>query len=316
MFRLIKKIKLRYLLKPAKLSQQPLLNNKEILALLFRVQSKNKAHHPKHDISFRKLGDIRSVFRGQGMDYEESRQYQSGDDPRYMNWQLSARTGQHYMKVFREERQPGVFILIDRRDTMRFGTRKRLKVTQAVRVAATAGFSAQEKNFSIGGIILDKELEWFKENHNKQAVFDFIHRAARPAQPIFKKIKNEKYTINDVLRMLTETLTPGSKIYLVSDFHDINKESQSILLQLSYKHDVKAIQITDKAEVQLPFAGNISLKSVMSNKFYNLNSNSLPEQKKYQAAAKEYFSEKKQIFDSVNLSYKNIFTTDDNIDIK
>jgi len=304
------------LFKVDKTLQQPLLNNDEILDLLMRVQNNKQTRPHKHDISFRKIGDVRSIFRGYGMDYEESRQYQAGDDPRYMNWQLSARTGQHYMKVFREERQPGIFILVDRRHTMRFGTKQRLKITQAARAAAITAFTAQEKNFSIGGVIIDEDLEWFKENQNKQAVFDFIHRAARPALPAFDQDKIKEPDIEDVLRLLNEILTTGSKVYLISDFHDLNKKSQSILLQLSSLHEVHAIQITDKAEIEIPHAGDISLKSVVSNKHYDINSNSRFEQNKFKVAANHFFSDKQQLFKNSAIDYQQVFTTDENIESK
>lgn len=304
------------LFKVDKTLQQPLLNNNEILDLLMRVQSNKKAPPHKHDISFRKMGDARSVLRGHGMDYEESRQYQSGDDPRYMNWQLSARTGQHYMKVFREERQPGIFILVDRRHSMRFGTKQRLKITQAARAATIAAFTAQEKNFSIGGVILDEELEWFNENQNQQAVFDFIHRAARPALPAFNQDKIKEPDLEDVLRLLNQILTSGSKVYLISDFYDLKQESQSTLLQLSSLHEVHAIQITDKAETELPHAGDVSLKSVASNKHYNINSNSRFEQNKFKTAANDFFSDKQQLFKNIAIHYQQVFTTDENIERK
>lgn len=302
------------LFKVDKILQQPLLNNDEILDLLMRVQNNKKARPHKHDISFRKIGDVRSVFRGNGMDYEESRQYQPGDDPRYMNWQLSARTGQHYMKVFREERQPGIFILVDRRHSMRFGSKQRLKITQAVRAAAIAAFTAQEKNFSIGGVIIDEDLEWFHENQNKQAVFDFIHQAARPALPAFDQGKNKEPDIKDVLRLMNEILTTGSKVYLISDFHDLDEESQSTLLQLSSLHEVHAIQISDKAEVELPHAGDVSLKIAASNKTYKINSNSRLEQNKFKTAANHFFSDKQQLFKNIAIHYQQVFTTDENIE--
>jgi uncharacterized protein (DUF58 family) len=299
--------------------RDPLLNNDEILDLLHRVQSARKTLKYKRDIAFRQRGDIQSIYRGHGMDYEESRRYQPGDDPRYMNWQLSARTGQHYMKVFREERQPGVFILIDRRHSMRFGTQQRLKITQAIRAAAIAAFLAQENNFSIGGVILDRELEWFKENQNKQAVFDFIHQAARPALPSFHDRQAQQYkepNIDDVLRMLNQVLTTGSTIYLISDFHDLNKDSESTLLQLSTSHNMHAIQIIDPAELNLPKAGNLSLKSISSDKQELINTNSSLEQKEYAAAAENYFDLKKSLFENIAVAYQQILTTDRNIEHK
>ena len=293
---------------------QPLLNDDEILDLLLRVQNNKKSRSHQYDISFRKIGDVRSIYRGHGMDYEESRLYQSGDDPRYMNWQLSARTGQHYMKVFREERQPGVFILIDRRNSMRFGTKQRLKITQAVRATAIAAFSAQENNFSIGGVILDDEIEWFKENQNKQAVFDFIHKAACPAHPVVTQIENKQPNIADVLRILNEILTSGSIVYLISDFSDLEESSQSSLLQLSSSHHVQAIQITDPAEQVLPTAGAASFKASINNKYIDIDTSSKLEQDNYKARALDYFSNKKNLFEDIAIPYQQILTTYEDIE--
>lgn len=310
----LKKFTPASLFKAGNESQQPLLNNNEILELLLRVQNNKKSRSHKYDISFRKIGDVRSIYRGHGMDYEESRLYQAGDDPRYMNWQLSARTGQNYMKVFREERQPGVFILIDRRNSMRFGTQQRLKITQAVRAAAIAAFSAQKNNFSIGGVILDDEIEWFKENQNKQAVFDFIHKAACPARPVITQIENTQPKIADVLRILNEILTTGSVIYLISDFSDLEESSQPSLLHLSTSHQVQAIQIADPAEQVLPIAGAVSLKETTNNKYIDIDTNSKLEQVSYKTRALDYFSNKKKLFEDIAIPYQQILTVDEDIE--
>lgn len=295
---------------------QPLLSNDEIIDLLLRIKNHNKKPLHKHDVAFRKIGDIRSVYRGNGMDYEESRHYQPGDDPRHMNWALTARTGQHYMKVFREERQPGVFIFVDRRNTMRYGTQQRLKVTQAIRAAVVAAFTAQEHNFSVGGVIVDEKIEWFKENQNKQTIFDFIHQAARPVLPAFESMQKQKIDINDVLRMLNEVLTTGSTIFLISDFYDINKSSQAILLQLSSSHKINAIQITDPAEIQLPKAGMLKLKSITSKKHSQINSNCEFEQNNYKKLSADFFLKKRQLFEDVAISFQQVLTTDNDIEKK
>jgi hypothetical protein len=305
-----------YLFSVNKKIHQPLLNNDEIIDLLLRIKSNNQTSRHKHDSAFRQIGDVRSIYRGHGMDYEESRHYQPGDDPRYMNWALTARTGQHYMKVFREERQPGVFIVVDRRHTMRFGTQQRLKVTQAARVAAIAAFSAQEQNFSVGGVILDNEMEWFKENQQKQAIFDFIHQSVRPALPLFDNQQRQEPEINNVLRILNEVLTTGSTIFLISDFYDIDESSQPILLQLSSSHKINAIQITDPAELKLPKAGSLSLRPSDSNKKVHVNSNSLLEQNKYKISSKGYFSKKRRLFENIAIPYQQVLTTDDAIEQK
>lgn len=294
-------------------TRQPLINDKEILELLYRVQSDKKSQQYKKEIAFRQIGDVRSIYRGHGMDYEESRRYQVGDDPRYMNWQLSARTGQHYMKVFREERQPGIFILLDRRHSMRFGTQQRLKITQAIKAAALAAFSAQENNYSIGGVILDEDIEWFKESKSKQAAFNFIQQAARPAPPLFESVVKEPNVV-DVLPMLNEILTTGSILYLISDFHDLDEDSQATLLQLSALHQVNAIQITDPAEVKLPNAGVVTLKSSTGSKRQKLNSSALAQQNSYQEKSSSYFSSKKSLFEDIAISYTSFLTTDNKIE--
>lgn len=305
----------RILFKTNNNSRQPLLSNSEILELLLRIQHRNKTRVHNHDVSFRKIGEARSVFRGHGMDYEESRLYQAGDDPRYMNWALTARTGQHYLKVFREERQPGVFILVDRRNSMRFGTQQRLKITQAARTAAITIFSAQENNYSIGGVILDNEVEWFKENNNKQAAFDFIHQAARPALPVFEENTLQQQKLSDVLKTLNEILTKGSTLYLISDFHDLRNESQSTLLQLSSSHTIHAIHITDPAEIKLPKAGVVSLITENYNAVHQVNSDTSTEQNKYMSASNEYYSKIKYLFEDLAISYRQVFTTDDKIEV-
>lgn len=297
-------------------TQLPLLNNDEILELLLRVKKSKVSPLQRHDISFRKIGDVRSTFRGHGMDYEESRQYQPGDDPRYMNWQLSARSGQYYMKVFREERQPGVFILIDRRRPMRFGTKQRLKVTQAVRAAAIAAFAAQENNLSIGGVILDDELEWFKENQNKQSVFDFLHQAARPASPVSenKSTKAQEPSIVDVIQTLNEVLTTGSTVYLISDFHDINDNCQPALLQLSSSHQVYAVQIYDPAEVVLTKAGTLELKNMGLTSTTQIDTNSSREYENYLSKSDDYFAELKYLFENIAIPYQQSATSDDEVE--
>ena len=317
MYKLIQKIKdirKKSFLKTDNKKAEPLLSKNDILDLLQSVKSNQKDLSNKYDSAFRQSGEMRSIFRGQGIDYEESRPYHPGDDPRYMNWQLTARTGQQFMKVFREERQPGIFIVVDRRNSMRFGTKKRLKITQAVRIATIEAFSAQQKNFSIGGVIIDKSLSWFKQNNNKQAVFEFIHQAARPASPVYENntLKEENFT--NVLKMLNEILTSGTLIYLISDFHDISKKNQAALLQLSNSHSIHAIQIYDPAELNLPATGDIKLKEINSNKILNVNSSSPETNTIYTNKAAEYFLLKQNIFKEVSIPFHQISTTEDVID--
>ncbi len=294
----------------------PLLSNSEIFDLLHRVKNKKRRAVHKRDISHRRIGDSRSIYRGYGIDYEESRHYISGDDPRYMNWQLSARTGQHYMKVFREERQPGVFIVIDRRFSMRFGTEHHLKITQAVRAAAIAAFSAQENNLSVAGVIIEKQLEWFKSTQNKHAIFNFIQQAAKPACAVFESSDTPEQDFNEVLKTLKEVLRDGigSYIYLISDFYDVNNQSRPVLLELATTHQIQAIQITDKAEIKLPDVGVIKFKSQISASSILLDSHSKITRNEYESAADVHLLLKKKLFDNLAIPYQEIMTSCQNIE--
>jgi uncharacterized protein (DUF58 family) len=95
-------------------------------------------------------GDWASRWLGRGLDFEESRLYSAGDDIRDMDWRTTARTGRAHLKIYREERQPLVHLVVDRGATMRFGTRRRLKVAQAARVAAVLAFATADRNGVIG----------------------------------------------------------------------------------------------------------------------------------------------------------------------
>lgn len=297
-------------LRKQQIINRPLLSNDDIIDLMLRVQNKKHSQSLHHDIAHRQLGDVSSIYRGQGMDYEESRHYQSGDDPRYMNWPLTARSGQHFMKVFREERQPGAFILVDRRASMRFGTRQQLKVTQAVKAAAITAFSALQNNFSVAGVIMDDDTVWFNENHNKQAVIDFIHQAAKPVLPVAENTTDIEPSLHDTLRTLNAVVTKGASITLISDFHDLDKQSQSSLFELAAYHQVTAIQITDPAEINLPQAGLLSLHNNQLEKTTSINSLSEDDRNRYKKAADTYFSDKQNLFSSSSITYQQLFTTD------
>ena len=306
----LKKVVTNPLLQRKNTVKQPLLTDKEIFDLMLRVQNSKKTAGYKYDIAHRKLGDVSSIYRGHGMDYEESRHYQAGDDPRYMNWQLTARSGQHFMKVFREERQPGVFILIDRRDNMRFGTQQHLKITQAVIAATTAAFSAQQNNYSVAATIMDKKQQWFKESHSKQSIFDFIHQAAKPAAAVSSKPDSTEPTLHDTLRTLDASVTKGTTIYLISDFHDLDKKSQAVLYSLASSHPVHALHIIDPSELELPEAGTLSLHKSTLEKTAVINSNEITVREQYQSLAQNNINRIKSLFAGCSISYQQILTTD------
>lgn len=293
-----------------------LLSDSEIMDLFLRVQNVKKTSLHKYDISHRRIGDTRSVYRGYGLDYEESRHYVEGDDPRYMNWQLTARTGKHFMKVFREERQPGVFIVIDRRVSMRFGTKQHLKVTQAIRIAATIAFKAQQNNLSVGGLLLDSELDWLSETQNKHTVFNFIKKASRPIIPAYEVTSLSEQNLHNIIKMLKEVLAKkiGSYVYIISDFSDLTAESRPVLLELASRHQPHAIRITDVAEIKIPDIGTVNFMKNRSSRRFCYDSHSKSEQELYQSTADAHFSSIKELFNNLEISYQEVMTSSNDLD--
>jgi uncharacterized protein (DUF58 family) len=248
---------------------KPLLTRKEILDLRYRVEQDRASTVYRHEVEHRTLGDARSVYRGYGMDYDESRPYFPGDELRFMNWRVTARTGEPHMKVFREERKPTVFIVVDRRQNMCFGTRRRLKVSQAVRAAAVTAFDARLNNAPVAGLLLES-----------------IH--------------------NDVL-------SQGSSVVLISDFHDLDDDCRSSLLELSMTHHLKAVHLIDPAEKRLPACGSLLLQSDEQTTTA-INSSDINISSKYQIAATSYLESKQELFRSLGIECKVIMTDEDRVE--
>jgi len=303
----------------------PLLSQNEILKLRVQVEQHNGTVEYRHEVEHRTLGDARSVYRGYGMDYDESRPYFPGDELRFMNWRVTARTGEPHMKVFREERKPGVFIVVDRRQDMRFGTRCRLKVTQAVRAAAVMAFDARLRNAPVAGVLLESaqksKLSWIAESFDEAGVFNFIHAANKPCPPpVSAQLTPQVSDINEeslshVIKLLTPMLAQGSSVILISDFHDLDDSCRSSLLELSMTHHLQAIHIIDPVEVELPECGNLLVPSQKKSRpLIGIDSSNNNSSSQYHKLASTFMESKQQLFRSLAIPFQIFMTDDDRIE--
>jgi len=267
----------------------------------------------KYEIEHRQYGDIRSVYRGYGLDYEESRPYQTGDEMRFMNWRLSARSNQLYMKVFREERRPSVFMLLDRRQSMRFGSQTRLKVCQATRIATYLSFIAKKQSSPIAGVVLNEVAEWIPESHGETAIYNLLLHSNQACPPLNNE--NNEVSLNHTLRLLLNMLVRGSVIYLISDFHDLDAESHPLLLQLSEEHKLTAIHVSDSIERNLPLMSGINIYNpdTQQDIYFDSQNNKIKYQ--YQQRAISHFSNIKTMLSQYNINYIEIDTELDSIDL-
>lgn len=297
---------------------KPLLSTEEINDLQSRVGVKNKRPIQLHETAEQRIGDQASIYYGRGLDYEESRAYQAGDDPRYMNWKLSAKTGEFFMKIFRQERRPAVLILIDRRNTMLFGTRTRLKVTQAARVATCIAFSAKQQSSTISAIILERDSNTptlIKEKNETLCAEEIVRVACAPCSPTNKiSLSPDDHSFDYALSILQETQVTGSTIYLISDFIDLCEQHKSALMGLASVNTVHAIQIVDPTEKDLPDIGNLHFFAGENKQDVIINTSESNTRNTYKKQAQQHFSAQKEIFYTLNISHTEIMTDDDRLE--
>ena len=200
-------------------------------------------------------GDWTSRWLGRGLDFEESRLYSAGDDIRDMDWRTTARTGRPHLKIYREERQPLLHLVVDRGATMRFGTRRRLKVAQATRVAAVLAFAAAGHNGVIGATLWDAQDQDIPARHGRAAALALIGQAAVPCPPLADPASTQALRHADRLAALEASLPRGARLVLISDFAWLGAEHEPLLARLAARFDVWAIQVVDPAERALPDVG-------------------------------------------------------------
>jgi uncharacterized protein (DUF58 family) len=255
----------RFLARPAwpvGFNHAPLIAPAEIAGLA--GQASLLARLPVREVHDHHAGDWASRWLGRGLDFEESRLYSAGDDIRDMDWRTTARTGRPYLKIYREERQPTVHLVLDRGATMRFGTRKRLKVTQAARVATVLAFAASAQNGVIGATLWDIEDTTLPARHGRIAALGLIERAAAPCPPLADPAETDPLRQADRLAMLEANLPRGARLVLISDFTWLISEHASALANLAARFDVWAIRIVDAAERALPDMGLVRFHDMAS----------------------------------------------------
>jgi uncharacterized protein (DUF58 family) len=203
-------------------------------------------------------GQYHSAFKGRGMAFSEVREYSFGDDTRDIDWNVTARYSKPYVKVFEEERELTLMLLIDVSGSKDFGTRCNMKKDMATEIAATLAFSAMQNNDKIGVIFFSDTIEKFIPPQKGKKHILYIIRELIDFQP-----KNTKTDIQQVLQYLTNVLKKRSTAFLLSDYID-GHDYQHALTIANRKHDVVAIQIYDERETDMPDVGLMKIRDAES----------------------------------------------------
>jgi len=196
-------------------------------------------------------GGYVSRFKGRGMEFDETRLYQPGDDIRTIDWRVTARTGKPHTKVFREERERPVFISVDDRLTMRFATRGVFKSVLAAKLAGLLAWGAEYHGDRIGGqLFSEQECRELKPQNGRHAVLRFLNALVESHKPT-----GQAFTLDQVLARLNQHARPGSLVYIISDFRGINDQAETHIAKLSRHCEVVLIFIYDPLESHLPVKG-------------------------------------------------------------
>lgn len=194
-------------------------------------------------------GQYHSAFKGRGMAFSEVREYQYGDDIRDIDWNVTARYNKPYIKVFEEERELTVMLLVDVSGSQTFGTQNALKRDIVTEIAATLAFSAIQNNDKIGVIFFSDKIEKFIPPKKGRKHILYIIRELITFTP-----ESSKTNMSMALRYLTNVIKKRCTTFLISDFIDTGNY-QSALTIANRKHDIVALQIYDHLETELPKVG-------------------------------------------------------------
>ena len=200
-------------------------------------------------------GDVKSAFKGRGIEMEEIREYAFGDDVRDIDWRVMARRNVPYTKVYNEERDREIYVLLDLSSSMFFGTRKELKSVTASKIAALLGWSAQENNDRFGAIIFDGKSVWQFKPQQNMAQLLAIFKKISEVSGSRGTIKPEARAMTKTLQRLIKGLKSRATVFVVSDFAIFGDDEKEAMAVLAKKTKVFCIDVYDVLEKQAPMPG-------------------------------------------------------------
>ena len=220
------------------------------------------------------LGETRSRFRGRGMEFEEVRLYQAGDDIRSIDWRVTARTGDTHTKLYCEEHERPVHLIVDQRSSLFFGSQYQFKSVLAAEIATAIAWAALAGSDRIGGqIIGDSSEHDIRGKRSKQTLLKFIHdlNEMNLALPSGPSLQTDKKTIANAIEECRRITRPGTAIFIISDFHDFDDDASRALSTLGRHCDVTLLQVVDPLETNLPLSSNVAISNGRDTSSLSIN---------------------------------------------
>lgn len=264
------------------------MNTKELLQKVKEIEIKTRGL-TRHVFS----GDYHSAFKGKGMTFSEVRDYSFGDDVRQLDWNVTARFNEPFIKVFEEERELTVMLICDISGSANFGTKSRNKKELMLELCAVLAFSAVANKDKVGALLVTDKVEKFippkkGRSHAMRILRDLIEHEPEATTT----------NLNEGLKYLSNVINKRSIVFVLSDFFDDNDFIEGLKIA-NRRHDLVALKLNDEAERELPKAGIIQLLDVETKQRKWVNTYSSTVRKKYKA---DYLKREERLFKSFRKS--------------
>ena len=202
------------------------------------------------------IGLHHSKLRGRGVDFDQVRVYQAGDDVRSIDWRVTARTQEPHTKLFHEERERPIYLLVEQSQRLFFGSGLMFKSVLAAQAASLIGWAALGHNDRIGGLVFgDLEQHEIKPRRSKQSLLQLLNRLARANQALCSDSQGSRDSFGLALRRAREVLRPGSLVVILCDERTLSDSSEQQLLLLARHTDLLLLPLSDPLDHALPAAG-------------------------------------------------------------
>lgn len=272
---------------------------REVIKKIRRIQI-----HTSHVVDDLLAGQWNSAFKGRGIEFEEVRPYQIGDDVRAIDWNVTARTGRPFVKLFREEREMSVQLLVDLSASQSLGTHWQTKRELVTELGATLAFSAIKGSDRVGLTLFTDEIEKFVPPRSGTRHVLRIIRELLYCEPM-----GQGTSLRNALDHLNRVAGSRSVVFLVSDFQDSGYEQALKIARR--KHDVIPIVVADEREFKMPRVGLVRLRDAESGQTILLDTFSRANRRAYEEYARRQAAERDRLFRKLRLDPIHIYTGED-----
>lgn len=249
-------------------------------------------------------GEYHTRFKGMGMTFSEVRNYQYGDDVRTLDWNVTARYNTPFVKLFEEERELTVMLLIDVSGSVAFGTQDKFKREQIAEIAAVLAFSAIQNNDNVGVLFFsDKVEKYIPAKKGKSHILRIIRELLS-----FEPTGN-KTDVGLALKYLTNAQKRRCTSFIISDF--ISPDYEKSLSIANSKHDIVALQVYDQRETTLPNMGNLKIQDAETGNYFWVNTSSKKVRKQYEQWWTDFDKDTRKLFKKTKVDFVSIRSNED-----